>query len=251
MSPSHTSVPHDPEACPAVREVLTRVGDKWSVLIIGMLRRGPMRFSELRKAIDGISQRMLTLTLRGLERDGLVVRTVFPTVPPRVEYELTELGRTLLKPVSALASWAAAHRLEIQKSRERHDMRAEPTPRPPRTPLAKRRRAGRRPERSARGRRPTLYRTPPTIRHTARRGTLELSPHHRGHFPGHGSLRTDGPLKTSRNPRDQTPGMLLACSASAATVVVGLSEASIWIQPSWVTSYWPSSRHPSWSVRAR
>src|SRR4051812_15838786 len=93
----------DTEApCVAIREVLNMVGDKWSVLIVGMLGRGPKRFSELRREIDGISQRMLTLTLRGLERDGLITRTVTPTIPPRVDYELTELGRTLLRPVSRL-----------------------------------------------------------------------------------------------------------------------------------------------------
>jgi DNA-binding HxlR family transcriptional regulator len=112
---------HDPEACPAVREVLDRVGDKWSVLIIGMLGPGPRRFSELRRSIEGISQRMLTLTLRGLERDGLVTRTVHPTVPPRVDYELTPLGHTLLEPILALANWAAEHRTEIQAARERYD----------------------------------------------------------------------------------------------------------------------------------
>lgn len=112
---------HDPNACPAVREVLDRVGDKWSVLIIGMLGEGPRRFSELRRAIEGISQRMLTLTLRGLERDGLVTRTVQPVVPPRVDYALTPMGRTLLEPILALASWAGEHRTEIQAARERYD----------------------------------------------------------------------------------------------------------------------------------
>lgn len=121
MSPSHTQVPRD--ACPAVREILSRIGDKWSVLVIGLLSDGPKRFSELRRTIEGISQRMLTLTLRGLERDGLVSRSVYPTVPPRVDYELTRLGRTLLDPVLALATWAATHRAEIQASRDRQDAR--------------------------------------------------------------------------------------------------------------------------------
>src|SRR6185436_9529963 len=94
------------ETCPAVREVLHRVGDKWSVQIVALLGDGPMRFSELRRSIEGISQRMLTLTLRGLERDGLIARTVFPEIPPRVEYELTRLGRTLLEPIQGLADWA-------------------------------------------------------------------------------------------------------------------------------------------------
>src|SRR5947209_14551566 len=93
---------HVPEDCRAVSEVLSRVGDKWTVLVVSTLGDGPKRFNELRRALGSISQRMLTLTLRGLERDGLVTRTVFPTIPPRVEYELTRLGRSLLKPVSTL-----------------------------------------------------------------------------------------------------------------------------------------------------
>jgi DNA-binding HxlR family transcriptional regulator len=130
VSPRHTHVTsHDPAACPAVREVLNRVGDKWSVQAIGLLSDGPKRFNELRRSIDGISQRMLTLTLRGLERDGLITRTLYPSVPPRVDYELTPLGRTLLEPVQALAAWAATHRFEIQDARERHDRsNAEPEP---------------------------------------------------------------------------------------------------------------------------
>jgi DNA-binding HxlR family transcriptional regulator len=101
--------------------VLNRVGDKWSVLIVGLLADGSKRFSELRRTIEGISQRMLTLTLKGLERDGLVTRTVYPTKPPRVEYQLTKLGRTLRKPIQALAKWAQENREEIQKARNRYD----------------------------------------------------------------------------------------------------------------------------------
>src|ERR1700691_6129004 len=112
MSPRNTKL-HRAEACPAVREVLNRVGDKWSVQIVALLGEGSMRFSELRRAIEGISQRMLTLTLRGLERDGLLTRTVFPEIPPRVDYELTRLGKTLLEPIQALAEWAAIHRTSI------------------------------------------------------------------------------------------------------------------------------------------
>jgi DNA-binding HxlR family transcriptional regulator len=119
MSPSHKHVLH--ESCLAVREVLNRVGDKWSVLIVQLLADGPKRFSELRRAIEGISQRMLTLTLKGLERDGLVTRTVYPTIPPRVEYELTDLGRTLRKPIQSLANWAQENRERIQQSRNRYD----------------------------------------------------------------------------------------------------------------------------------
>jgi DNA-binding HxlR family transcriptional regulator len=107
--------------CPAVREVLNRVGDKWSVLVVSLLGDGTKRFSELRRAIEGISQRMLTLTLKGLERDGLVIRTVHATVPPRVDYELTRLGRSLLVPVSEVARWAARNREKIQSARSRYD----------------------------------------------------------------------------------------------------------------------------------
>ncbi len=101
----------------AVREVLDRVGDKWSLLIIGTLRGGPMRFGELGEAVAGISQRMLTLTLKRLVEDGLVDRTAYAEVPPRVEYALTELGRTLLPLVISLAEWAMAHRDEINANR--------------------------------------------------------------------------------------------------------------------------------------
>src|SRR5260370_540111 len=93
MSPGHN---HVPGKCPAVREVLNRVGDKWSVLAVALLGDGTKRFSELRRTIEGISQRMLTLTLKGLERDGLVTRTMYPTIPPRVAYRLTKLVTSLL-----------------------------------------------------------------------------------------------------------------------------------------------------------
>ena len=125
MSLSHIKASHD--ACPAVREVLNRVGDKWSVLIVVLLRDGSKRFSELRRTIDGVSQRMLTLTLRGLERDGLAKRTVKPSIPPRVDYELTRLGRTLLEPVMALAHWAQENRGGIQVARQRYDARQRRT----------------------------------------------------------------------------------------------------------------------------
>src|SRR6266699_3928684 len=101
MSPRNTQL-HRPEACPAVREVLNRVGDKWSVQVIALLGDGPVRFSELRRSIEGISQRMLTLTVRNLERDGLITRTVFAEIPPRVEYDLSKLGQTLLEPIQGL-----------------------------------------------------------------------------------------------------------------------------------------------------
>ncbi len=112
---------HVPEDCRAVSEVLSRVGDKWTVLVVSTLGEGPKRFNELRKALGSISQRMLTLTLRALERDGLVTRTVFPTVPPRVDYELTKLGRSLLEPVSELGLWARKNRTAIQDARRRFD----------------------------------------------------------------------------------------------------------------------------------
>jgi DNA-binding HxlR family transcriptional regulator len=126
MSPSHScgfpGGSHD--RCLAVREVLNRVGDKWSVAIVGMLQGGPTRFGELKRTVEGISQRMLTLTLRGLERDGLVIRTQYPTIPPRVDYALTSLGKTLLEPVNALASWSEKHRYDIQEARDRFDRKA-------------------------------------------------------------------------------------------------------------------------------
>jgi DNA-binding HxlR family transcriptional regulator len=112
---------HLPEDCRAVSEVLARVGDKWTVLVVTVLGDGPRRFNELRRALGSISQRMLTLTLRGLERDGLVTRTVFATVPPRVDYELTKLGHSLLEPVSALGSWARKNQAAIQDARLRFD----------------------------------------------------------------------------------------------------------------------------------
>src|SRR3974390_2841471 len=112
---------HVPEDCRAVSEVLARIGDKWTVLVVTVLGEGPKRFSEIRRALGSISQRMLTLTLRALERDGLVTRTVFPTVPPRVDYELTRLGRSLLDPVTGLGAWARKHRLAIQQARSRFD----------------------------------------------------------------------------------------------------------------------------------
>jgi DNA-binding HxlR family transcriptional regulator len=112
---------HVPEECRAVSEVLARVGDKWTVLVVTELGDGPKRFNEIRRSLGSISQRMLTLTLRGLERDGLVTRTVFPTIPPRVDYELTNLGRSLLEPVSGLGLWARQNRAAIQDARQRFD----------------------------------------------------------------------------------------------------------------------------------
>ena len=118
MKPRYTGLPSD---CRAVSDVLARIGDKWSVLVVTRLGERPMRFNELRRTIGGISQRMLTLTLRGLERDGLVTRTVFPTIPPRVDYALTPLGRDLLQPVSALGEWATRNQAKIARAREKFD----------------------------------------------------------------------------------------------------------------------------------
>ena len=132
MCPGHADVRgepggaggHDPASaeCIVVREVLDRVGDKWSVLVISLLGERGRRFSELQRAIDGISQRMLTLTLRQLERDGIVSRTVHATVPPRVDYALTSLGRSVLEPVTALTGWAAAHGTDIAAARHDYDL---------------------------------------------------------------------------------------------------------------------------------
>jgi DNA-binding HxlR family transcriptional regulator len=107
-----------------VRQILDRVADKWSLLTIALLERKTMRFSELQRQIDGVSQRMLTVTLRQLERDGLVTRTVYPVVPPRVEYTLTDLGCTLLTTIQSLVSWTEEHQTEIAAARARYDARA-------------------------------------------------------------------------------------------------------------------------------
>src|SRR3569833_3152287 len=130
LKPGHTDVtvpkgfPHAGE-CKGESEVLSLEGDKWSVLIVMLLGGGPRRFNELKRMVGGISQRMLTLTLRGLERDGLVTRTVYPTIPPRVDYELTDLGRGLQLPVRALGEWATTHQDRIEAARSRFDKRDE------------------------------------------------------------------------------------------------------------------------------
>ena len=132
MRPAHKNVPvlppqpHLDGDCRGVASILARVGDKWSVFVIMMLGDGPKRFNEIKRMVGGISQRMLTLTLRGLERDGLVTRTVYPTVPPRVDYALTELGRSLLRPVEALGAWARENQPQIEAARHRFDGRSKP-----------------------------------------------------------------------------------------------------------------------------
>ena len=118
MLPDHAS-----EDCRAASAVLARVGDKWSVLIIVLLGDGPKRFNQIKRMVGGISQRMLTLTLRGLERDGLVTRTYFPTIPPRVDYELTDLGRSLWIAVEPLGAWAQGHVAHIIKARAEFDQK--------------------------------------------------------------------------------------------------------------------------------
>ncbi len=129
MEPGHTAVTgpvlhHASDECRAVNAILVRVGDKWSVLVVALLGGGPRRFNEIKRMIGGISQRMLTLTLRGLERDGLVTRTVTPSNPPRVDYALTEIGLSLWQPVEALGNWARAHRAGIETARRAFDDRA-------------------------------------------------------------------------------------------------------------------------------
>jgi DNA-binding HxlR family transcriptional regulator len=119
---SHT---HVLTQCKQVTSILSRIGDKWSVLVVVMLGDGPMRFNEMRRTINGISQRMLTLTLRGLERDGFLTRTVFPTIPPRVDYELTHLGFSLLEPVRAMGQWAIQNAAVIEDARSRFDAKTQ------------------------------------------------------------------------------------------------------------------------------
>ncbi|HJS40870.1 MAG TPA: helix-turn-helix domain-containing protein [Sphingomicrobium sp.] len=107
--------------CRTISTLLSRIGDKWTVLVVQTLGEGSRRFNELRREIPSVSQRMLTLTLRNLERDGLVSRTVTPSIPPRVDYELTELGRSLQKPITGLASWALENVEAIHDAQARFD----------------------------------------------------------------------------------------------------------------------------------
>lgn len=109
------------EGCKSLASVLAQVGDKWTILIVGVLSLHAARFNALQRSIPGISHRMLTLTLRGLERDGVVKRTAYAEIPPRVEYELTALGRSLTKPLAQLAGWASANRSDIEASRVHFD----------------------------------------------------------------------------------------------------------------------------------
>lgn len=117
--------PHANPDCRAVSELLSRVGDKWTVLVVKTLVQGECRFNELKRQVGGISQQMLARTLRMLERDGMVSRTVHPSVPPRVEYALTDLGRSLAVPVMALSDWSFAHLPQIHANREAYDAAGE------------------------------------------------------------------------------------------------------------------------------
>ncbi|WP_116830661.1 winged helix-turn-helix transcriptional regulator [Pseudomonas syringae] len=118
--------PHDEESCRALGEILDRIGDKWTVMVVGILSCGPMRFNALQRTAAGVSHRMLTLTLRGLERDGLVSRTVFATVPPRVDYDLTELGHSLKPQLEMLSAWASNNRPAIEQARAKFDQQSSP-----------------------------------------------------------------------------------------------------------------------------
>ncbi|MBB5714130.1 winged helix-turn-helix transcriptional regulator [Sphingomonas aerophila] len=117
----------DTRSCLKITQVLSRIGDKWTVLIIILLRERAYRFNELKRSIDGISQRMLTLTLRNMERDGLVTRTVTPSIPPRVDYELTDIGRSLAGPVKILGDWAFEHLGRIAAAQAMFDAKSPDT----------------------------------------------------------------------------------------------------------------------------
>lgn len=110
---------------PALIDILSLIGNKWSVMVVGALSKGPMRYSQIFRQIDGVSQRMLTLTLKALERDGLLTRTVFPTIPPRVDYALTKRGKSLIAPLSELWLWAKANRVAIENDRREYDRRSD------------------------------------------------------------------------------------------------------------------------------
>ena len=127
---SAASISH--ASCKAEVETLARIGDKWTVMVVGALSKGPIRYNEIHRRGEGISQRMLTLTLKGLEQDGLVTRTMYPTIPPRVDYELTELGCKLIVPLKALSKWARENRPAMLTAREafrRRGQHGSPHPR--------------------------------------------------------------------------------------------------------------------------
>jgi DNA-binding HxlR family transcriptional regulator len=120
-------VSHCSGECREVVHTLARIGDKWTVMVVGALANGPIRYNQIARLIEGISQRMLTLTLKGLEQDGLVSRTMYPTIPPRVDYELTDLGRSLIVPLRSLHSWAVEHRPAMLAAREEFAKREQQT----------------------------------------------------------------------------------------------------------------------------
>lgn len=120
MKPMDSNVPG---RCSRANEIISLIGDKWSVHVVMLLGRGKHRFSEIKRSVDGVSQKMLTTTLRGLERDGYVKRTVYPTIPPKVEYELTVLGQELLVPLSALGAWAIENYDRVFQARTTYDAR--------------------------------------------------------------------------------------------------------------------------------
>jgi DNA-binding HxlR family transcriptional regulator len=121
-----TLTPHPLHAdCQKVSQMLARLGEKWSMLVVMLLRDGPRRFNDIKRNTGGISQQMLTRTLRGLERDGMLTRTIHPTSPPQVEYELTEMGLSLSEPASAFGQWVQEHLVEIDAARDRFDQRVK------------------------------------------------------------------------------------------------------------------------------
>ena len=125
MKKNSTQIPlesseHDEADCKALGAILDRIADKWTIMVVGCLSKGPVRFNGIMRMLPGVSHRMLTLTLRGLEHDGLVKRTPYATIPPRVDYQLTEMGHSLIKPLATLASWAKSNRQRIEAARERH-----------------------------------------------------------------------------------------------------------------------------------
>ena len=122
-----TAPQHHPlhENCQKVSQILARIGEKWSMLVVMLLRAGPRRFNDIKRNTAGISQQMLTRTLRGLERDGIVTRTIFPTSPPQVEYKLTELGRSMAEPVLTFGQWVQDHLPQIDAARQQFDRRTQ------------------------------------------------------------------------------------------------------------------------------
>lgn len=126
LSEAHNFVPENTLSatdCKGLAEVLASVGDKWTIMVVGALSKGPLRYNEIQRRVSGISQRMLTLTLKRLETDGIVLRTLYPSVPPRVDYELTELGQTLRGALVPLHQWAARNKAVIAENRQK---RSEP-----------------------------------------------------------------------------------------------------------------------------